>query len=238
MKLVILAFLIFKIAASQTLFKCSPIDGSLDTYSFVSGSDNGVACVRGNGRNDLIFYIEKLATNGLRKIAVGTAKYDDMKGFHTGHLYRLYPPGPKVAITMNSTPGYIQLNFVGGSSITMDLKPDGFAWNPVDIRLVSGCAIETPQLLLNVHNPKTNAYAKSMLCAMNTQPGASYNAIYGFGLRQAPNGAWEPYFYLGQSINPILAAGSLNVIANIYDICLKPDCRQCRAGLKTLTLTT
>lgn len=238
MNLIFIVFLALKVAAGQGFFKCSPIDGSLDTYSFVHGSDSGVACVRGNGQNDLVFYIEKLTSSGVRKMAVGTAKYDSTNGYHKGHLFRLYPPGPKQVITLNSTPGYLQINFVGGPSMTLDLRPDGLIWNPIDIRLISGCALDTPQLLLNVQNPVTNTFVKSMLCAMNTHTGGSYGALYGFGLRQIPNGSWEPFFYLGQSLSPLMAAGSLNVVANVYDVCLKPDCTQCRTGLKSLTLTS
>ncbi len=229
---------IIKSAAGQGFFKCSPVDGSLDTYSFVHGSDSGVACVRGNGQNDLVFYIEKLTSTGMRKMAVGTAKYDSTNGYHKGQLFRLYPPGPKQVITMNSTPGYLQLNFVGGPSMTLDLRPDGLIWNPVDIRLLSGCALGTPQLLLNVQNPQTNTFVKSILCAMNNGADGSYSALYSFGLRQTPNGNWEPFFYLGQTISPLMAAGALNVVANVFDVCLKSDCTQCRAGIKSLTLTS
>lgn len=226
------------IRTDNTFFKCSPLDGELDTYSFISNSEMGIACVRGSGQSDLVFYIEKQGTDGLKKMAVGAAKYDATQGFHVGHLYRLYPQGPKIDITINANTGYLQLNVVGGQTVTLSLRPDGLIWNPADIRLIKGCANENPQMILNVLNPYTNLNTKSMLCAMKSGSHSGYHAMYGFGLRQNERNAWHPYFYLGQSLNPMAPSGSLNVAASLFEVCLQSDCTRCRKGLKSMTLTS
>ena len=136
------------IRTDNTFFKCSPLDGELDTYSFISNSEMGIACVRGSGQSDLVFYIEKQGTDGLKKMA------------------------------------------------------------------------------------------KSMLCAMKSGSHSGYHAMYGFGLRQNERNAWHPYFYLGQSLNPMAPSGSLNVAPSLFEVCLQSDCTRCRKGLKSMTLTS
>jgi len=230
-------FLIFKLVRSQSIFKCSPIDGSLETYSFHVGSDTGVACVAGNGTNKMVIYMEKMLPTGERKMAVAATKFSKASKQHVGKMYRLFPPGPKREFTINSAPGFIVLNFGDGDSIELTLKPNGFPWVPADIRQVTGCALETPQIFLDVMDQSTRQHSKMMLCAMGHNPGSGYEALYGFGMRSSPTIGMEPFFFLGQSLSPIIPNGPVNLIANVMEICLKPNCRLCTAGFKSLTLS-
>lgn len=235
--LISFCFLFVKFINSQSIFKCSPIDGSLETFAFHVGSDNGVACVSGNGTDKMVIYIEKMLPTGERKIAVAATRFSRTRRKHVGHLYRLFPAGPKREFTVSSAPGFLVLNFGDGESIELTLKPNGIAWTPADIRQVNGCAMETPQIFLDVMDQATMQHSKMMLCAMGHNPGSGYEALYGFGMRSSPTIGMEPFFFLGQSLTPIVPNGPVNLIANIMDVCLRPDCRLCTTGFKSLTLS-
>jgi hypothetical protein len=225
------------ICKAQSIFKCSPIDGSLDTFAFNSGSDSGVACVHGSGTASMVMYIERLSPDGERKMAVAATKFNKKTKRHEGTLYRLFPPGPKKEFTARSKPGYISLNFGDGLKIDLGLKPNGLAWIPADIRQLSGCAMETPQLMMSVLDQRTSQTSKMMLCAMTHKAGSGYGALYGFGLRPSPNVGMDPFFFLGTTINPITPTGPINVVANAMDVCTKSDCKLCTMGFKSLTLS-
>lgn len=232
------SLLLLSAARSQTIFKCSPVDGALDTYSFTMGSDSGVACVRGGGAaSDIVLYLEKMTPDGTRKMAVGAARYDADEQRHEGHMYRLFPAGPKQPFTLRAVPGFLQLHFEDGPEVTLNLRPDGLPWVPADMRAITGCAMDTPQLLLDVQDEHTRLSSRAMLCALGAQPGEGYEALYGFGLRPASPVGWEPFFFLGQSTSPLLPAGPLNIIASVMDVCMRPDCRHCRASVRSLTLS-
>lgn len=232
-----LLFFIFEFVGTQSIFKCSPIDGSLETYSFNVGSDTGIACVAGNGTDKLVIYMEKMLPSGERKMAVAATKFSRITKHHVGNMYRLFPPGPKREFTIKSAPGFIVLNFGDGDSIELTLKPNGLPWVPADIRQVTGCAMETPQIFLNVIDQPTMQHSKMMLCAMGHNPGSGYEALYGFGMRSSPTIGLEPFLFLGQSLSPIVPNGPLNLIANVMEICLRPNCRHCTVGFKSLTLS-
>jgi hypothetical protein len=235
----LLALFALNLQGVLAVFKCSPLDGTLDTYSFTHGTDNGVACVRGSGQSDLVFFLDKLSPDGTRKLAVGTAKFSAADGLHRGYFYRLFPSGPKQVITIKAVPGFMELNLEGGPSITWNLRPDGIAWTPADLRVLNGCAMENPQLYLNIQNPQANQQQNALLCAMTADPGSGYNALYGFGLRVSKTGQPRPYFYLGQPMSAIIPSTPLNVVANIMEICYKSDCTHCRyPGLKSITLNS
>lgn len=235
---IIIFFFIFKFIKAQSIFKCSPIDGKLETYSFNIGSDTGVACVAGNGTDKMVIYLEKMLPTGERKMAVAATKYNVNRKQHLGKMYRLFPPGPKREFTTTSAPGFIVLNFGDGDSIELTLKPNGLPWVPANIRQVTGCAMETPQMFLDVIEQPTMQRSKMMLCAMGHNPGSGYEALYGFGMISSPTIGMEPFFFLGQSLSPIVPYGPVNLIANIMEICLRPDCRLCAAGFKSLTLSS
>lgn len=238
MFLLISVFLFFfRFINSQSIYKCSPLDGTLDTFGFHVGSDSGVACVYGNGTDKMVMYLEKMLPTGERRISVAATKFSQTRKQHVGHLYRLFPAGPKSEFTVKSAPGFLVLNFGDGESIEMTLKPNGLAWVPADIRQVSGCAMETPQIFLDVMDQNTMQKSKMMLCAMGHNPGSGYEALYGFGMRSSPTIGMEPFIFLGQNLSPIVPSGPVNVIASIMDVCLRPDCRLCSAGFKSLTLS-
>jgi hypothetical protein len=223
---------------AQSIFKCSPIDGSLETYSFHVGSDTGIACVAGSGTDKMVIYMEKMLPTGERKMAVAATKFNKSRKRHVGKMYRLFPPGPKREFTINTAPGFIVLNYGDGDSIELNLKPDGLPWVPADIRQITGCAMETPQIFLNIVEQSTMQRSKMMLCAMGHNPGSGYEALYGFGMRSSPTMGMEPFFFLGQSISPIVPSAPVNIIANIMEICMRPDCSLCSAGFKSLTLSS
>lgn len=232
-----LIFAIFPIAYGQAIFKCSPVDGALETYSFNLGSDSGIACVYGQGTGNMIMYVEKMLPTGERKIGVASTKYSEKKQQHIGHMYPLYPPGPKRRFTVRSQPGFIVMNFGDGESIELNLKSRGLAWLPADIRQISGCAMETPQIFLDVLDQKSMQHSKMMLCAMGHKPGSGYKALYGFGMRSSLSIGMESFIFLGQSINSIVPSAPLNIIATIMEVCIRPDCKQCASGFKSLTLS-
>ena len=229
--------LLYNSIQAQSIYKCSPVDGSLDTYGFYVGSDNGVACVRGSKSGNLIMYMEKLAPNGDRSMSVATSKYDSATKKHIGTLYRLFPPGPKRKFISKTKPGFISLKFEDNERIQMVLKPNGLAWVPADIRAITGCAQESPQLFLDVMDQQSRQSTKMMVCAMSANRGSDYNAVYGFGLRPASTIGLEPFIFLGKSKNAITPSGPLNIAAKLFDVCLRTDCRSCAAGYKALTLT-
>lgn len=232
-----LVFSLLSLVYCQTIFKCSPVNGSLETYSFNLGSDSGIACVYGQGTENMIMYVEKLQPSGERKIGVAATKYSAKLQNQVGHMYSLFPPGPKRRFTARTQPGFIVMDFGDGESIELNLRPDGLAWVPADIRQISGCAMETPQIFMDVLDQKTMQNSKMMLCAMGHKPGSGYKALYGFGMRSNQSIGMEPFIFLGQSINPIIPSAPLNIIANLFDVCIKADCKQCAAGYKSLTLS-
>ena len=228
----------FSVIKSQSIYRCSPIDGALDTYGFYVGSDNGMACVRGDNSGNLIMYMEKMRPSGDRSIAVATSQYDSGSGKYKGTFYRLYPPGPKRKFVSKTQPGFISLKFDDNERIEMVLKPNGMAWVPADIRVVTGCAQESPQLLLDVMDQQSRQSTKMMLCAMSANSGSGFNAVYGFGLRPASTIGLEPFIYLGRSKNAITPSGPLDIDAKLFDVCLRTDCRSCAAGYKALMLAS
>lgn len=232
------SILFYKTIQAQSIYKCSPVDGSLDTYGFYLGSDNGVACVRASNTGELILYMEKMTPSGDRSIAVATSKYDLTTNRQVGTLYTLFPPGIKKKFTAQAQPGFISLRFENNEIIEMVLKPNGLAWVPADVRSVTGCAQDSPQLLLNVMDQQSRQTSKMIVCAMSANADSGYNAVYGFGMRPVPTVGMEPFFYLGRSKNSITPGGPLNIVAELFDICLRTDCRSCASGYKSLTITS
>ena len=192
----------------------------------------------GNGTDKMVFYIDKMLPTGERKMAVAATQYNISRKRHEGKMYHLFPPGPKREFSTTSTPGFIVLNFGDGELIELNLRPNGIPWIPADIRQVTGCAVETPQIFLDVIDQPTTQRTKMMLCAMGHNPGSGYEALYGFGMRSSPTIGIEPFFFLGQSLSAIVPYGPVNLISNIMEICLRPDCRLCAAGFKSLTLSS
>ncbi len=237
----VLAFNLFFVALirGQSIYKCNPSSGALDTFSFNVGSDNGVACVTRIKKNTkkILLYVDKLTPSGDRTINVATSKYDSSRGLFVGNLYRLYPSGPKRPFTLTTTPGYINIKFDDGETLEMVQKPDGIAWVPADIRFVSGCAIETPQLFMDVMDQPTLQHSKMMLCAMSTQPGSGYDSMYGFGLRISQSVGMEPFFFLGKMNSPIQMSGPINIKSKLSEVCLRSDCQQCGYGYRSFALS-
>ena len=234
----VISVLLYEMTQAQFIYKCSPVDGALDTYGFYVGADNGVACVYGSESGNLIMYMEKMAPSGERSIAVATSNYDNDTKKYIGTFYRLFPLGPKRRFNSKTQPGFIALTFDDNERIEMVLKPNGLAWVPADIRVVTGCAQESPQLLLDVMDQQSRQTSKMILCVMSSNDESGYNAIYGFGLKPASTVGLEPFIFLGESNNAITPSGPLNIAAKLFDICLRTDCRSCSSGYKALTLTS
>ena len=238
-------FIFVGFGLGQDIYKCSPGTGALDTYSFSVGTTNGVACVkrsrRSSDKGTILMYIDKLTASGERKIAVATSKFDSLQGKFIGTMYRLYPPGPKKPFTMITSAGFLSIDFENGSgsssSIIMTLKPNGIAWVPADIRLLNGCAMETPQLYMDVMDQTTMQHSKMMLCAMSSKLGEGYDSMYGFGMRMSQTIGMESFFFLGKSKTPIYPTGPLNIKAKLMDVCIRSDSKLCCSGFTKLTLS-
>lgn len=235
--LILSSFLYFQNVHGQLIYKCSPLDGSLDTYGFYVGADNGVACVHGASSGNLIMYMEKMSPDGDRLMSVAASKYDESQKKNVGILYPLFPSGPKRSFVSETQPGFIKLKFEDNEIIEMVLKPNGLAWVPADIRSINGCAQESPQLVLNVMEQQSRLSTKMIFCAMKANDNSGYNAVYGFGLRPTSTVGLEPFFALGESKKDINPMGPLDITANLFDVCLRADCRSCGAGYKVLTLS-
>lgn len=227
------------IVQGQSIFKCSPSTGDLDTFSFNVGSNNGVACVtrRKNHTKKILLYIDTMSPSGGRKIAVAASKYDKSQGLYTGNFYRLYPPGPKRPFTMTISSGFIRINFANGKVIEMTQKPDGLAWVPADMRMLSGCANESPQLFMNLMDQTSMQNSKMMLCAMSSLSNGEFDALYGFGMRMSQTIGMEPFFFIGKAKPAIHPSAPINLTTKVMDICLRIDCKLCGPGFRSLTLS-
>lgn len=222
---------------AAAIFKCSPLDGALDTYSFTHGSDNGIVCAKGTGQEDVVFFIEKMSTAGYRKLAVGTAKYSTSDKLHHGFIYRLSPTGPKQPITIKASTGYMELKVNDSETILWNLRPDGINWIPANLQQIPGCAPENPQINMNIANPVRHY---GILCAMAADPAVGFSALYGFGVSPPDAyGSSEHFFYLGQTPTPITASEPLGFTATMMGMCYQADCTKCRVkGWVSLKLST